>query len=282
MKAIVPNLFIIGAMKSGTTSLHEYLDEHPEIFMSPVKEPGFFADCVDYYPSDLKWYLSLFKDVKEEKIIGESSTHYTKLPLCTDVAEKIKSFSPDARFIYIMRNPIERAVSHYWHDVKSGMENRDICTAIKKNGKYIAFSDYAFQLKPYFERFGRKNIYTMTFEDLIHDPDKSIKEVLEWLGVDSAYKSTRLGSVHNKLPSTFRKVKGLGLLYRFRDTVLWNSIAYLVPNSIRSIAANFTVEEISKSENHLEEVKAYLQPILVEKVSELEMLLGKKYDCWKL
>ena len=123
-KKAIPNLFIIGAMKSGTTSLHEYLNEHPDIFMSNVKEPGYFAECMNYYPKDLAWYESLFKEAKGEMIIGESSTNYTKLPICTDVVNKIWEFNPDARFIYVMRDPIKRVISHYWHGVKYGDERK--------------------------------------------------------------------------------------------------------------------------------------------------------------
>lgn len=279
-KKAIPNLFIIGAMKSGTTSLHEYLNEHPDIFMSDVKEPGYFAECMNYYPKELAWYESLFKDVKDEKIVGESSTNYTKLPICTDVVQKIWEFNPDARFIYLMRNPINRVISHYWHGVKYGDERNDAMTAIKQKQEYLCFSDYATQLEPYIERFGLDKIYTLSFESFIKDPVSELKSIFDWLGVDSDIAIKSAGSTHNALPKSFKKVKGSGLLHDFRSSFIWNKIAPLIPKKINSAAAKLTVEETSKSSDKDAEVISYLTPVFRPKVKKLEKLLNRKFDEW--
>ena len=279
-KKAIPNLFIIGSMKSGTTSLHEYLNEHPDIFMSEVKEPGYFADCMNYYPKELAWYESLFEDVKDEKIIGESSTNYTKLPICTDVVQKIWEYNPDARFIYLMRDPIKRTMSHYWHGVKYGDERTDILTVIKKKQEFIDFSDYAYQLEPYIERFGLDRIYTLTFESFIKDPADELKSIFDWLGVDSGIPIKNAGSTHNALPKSFKKVKGSGLLHDFRSSYIWNKIAPLVPGRITSAAAKLTVEETSKSSEKDAEVISYLKPVFKPKIENLERLLNRKFDEW--
>ena len=279
-KKVIPNLFIIGSMKSGTTSLHEYLNEHPDIFMSEVKEPGYFSDCVDYYPKNYEWYKALFKDVKHQKIIGESSTHYTKLPICDGVIQNIWEFNPDARFIYIMRNPIKRVISHYWHGVKYGDERNDILTAIKEKREYISFSDYAYQLEPYIERFGRDKIYTLTFESFIKDPVSELKCLFDWLGVDADIPIKNAGSTHNALPESFKKVKGSGLLHDFRSSYIWNKIAPLVPDRITSAAAKLTVEETAKSSEKDAEVISYLKPVFKPKLEKLERLLNRRFDEW--
>src|SRR5580704_16187248 len=148
-----PNLFIIGAMKSGTTTLHEYLDSHPQIAMSRVKEPGFFVEELTHRQGE-DWYLSLFDQDSCFRYRGESSTHYTKLPVYQGVAERLFRFSPDARLIYIMRNPFERTMSHYWHNVRDtlyGRERRSPLKAIREQPDYVAFGDYAMQLEPYID-----------------------------------------------------------------------------------------------------------------------------------
>ena len=114
-----PNLFILGAAKCGTTTLHSYLIAHKEIFMSEIKELGFFVPEFSYQPKELSWYLSLFEQAENYRYIGESSTHYTKVPFYDGVAERVYMFAPEARLIYIVRDPIERAISHYWHNTKS-------------------------------------------------------------------------------------------------------------------------------------------------------------------
>ena len=280
-KHSIPNLFIIGAMKSGTTSLHEYLSTHPDVYMSRIKEPGFFAECVKYYPKNFEWYMSLFKDVKDEKIIGESSTHYTKLPLCEGVVQRLWEHNPEARFIYIMRHPVKRTISHYWYNVKCGGEHRDIITALKKNQEYISYSDYAYQLTPYIERFDKENILTLTFEDLTSRPDSTLKNVFNWLGVRSDISVSNIDQKYNALPETFKRVKGWGLLYGFRNSVLWNKVAPWVPRNIRSAGARLTLEDAVKSTDMDEEVNELLHSIFIEKVKNLELLLSKNFDVWK-
>lgn len=97
-----PNLFIIGAMKSGTSSLHNYLSSHPDIFMSQVKEPMHFSR-EDMWSKGNDDYLGLFADAKNEKYLGESSTEYTKLPFRDGVAKRLYEFNPEAKLIYIAR-----------------------------------------------------------------------------------------------------------------------------------------------------------------------------------
>src|SRR5260370_32298000 len=114
-----PNFFIIGAMKAGTSSLHSYLGNHPAVFMCTPKEPAFFQnhrpeDPSRPYKHDLNAYLALFADAGDRPIVGESTTDYTKLPKWPGVTEWILAFNPDARFLYIMRDPIHRTLSHYW------------------------------------------------------------------------------------------------------------------------------------------------------------------------
>ena len=127
-----PNLFIIGAMKSGTSLIHSYLNAHPSFFMCEPKESCYFVhpaqlDCPNIKKLELwkseEHYLELFQSANTVEIIGEASTLYAKLPRITGVPERIAQFNPDARSIYVMRDPIERAISHYWHDGRGGNEH---------------------------------------------------------------------------------------------------------------------------------------------------------------
>src|ERR1700730_14880709 len=150
-----PNLFLIGAMKSGTTYLTKLLNSHPSIFMCDPKEPSYFVDQAQlrkiwaemwdggYWKEEN--YLRLFQTAENATILGESSTNYTKRPLVMGVPEKIQQFNPDARFIYIMRDPVERAMSHYWHMVNWEGEWRSILDAIKEEPQYRDVSYYAMQ-----------------------------------------------------------------------------------------------------------------------------------------
>ena len=142
------NLFLIGAMKSGSSSLARHLRSHPSIFMaSRPKEPSYFVDpdqLEQVYPSIWEmgfWkseerYLSLFDGAEGCAVIGEASQNYARLARVTGVAERIAAFNPDARFLYIMRDPVRRTISHYWYMVNSYGEGRPMLTAVREDPDY--------------------------------------------------------------------------------------------------------------------------------------------------
>ncbi len=136
MEKLIPNLFIIGAAKCGTTSLHEYLDQHPDIFMARVKEPHYFSqverilyDYKEKFSPEKEYhtwvikekdqYLNLFKDGEKSIYRGESSPSYL---WDADAARKIYAFNPRAKLIVLLRNPIKRAFSHYQMGVHAGFQ----------------------------------------------------------------------------------------------------------------------------------------------------------------
>ena len=123
----LPTFFIVGAPKAGTTSLYHYLEEHPEVYMSPIKETNFFSSkqmqeqelYYDATPIQSKnQYLELFKDVSQEKQVGEASVSYLYY---TGVAKKILEFNPKAKIVIMLRNPVDRAFSHFLMDKRLGL-----------------------------------------------------------------------------------------------------------------------------------------------------------------
>ncbi|HEX7049631.1 MAG TPA: sulfotransferase [Longimicrobiales bacterium] len=275
-----PNLFIIGAAKSGTTSLHYYLDAHPEVCMSSVKEPGYFVPEITAFPKDEAWYRGLFAGADGAKVIGESSTHYSKLPIYQGVPERIARFNPDARFIYLMRDPIDRAISQYWHHVKQRAEHRPILTAMKREVRYTAFSDYKMQLTPYFDLFGRDRVLLLTFEQLAADPARVMDRVLRWLGVDPTAGPTEF-EVRNARPEALLKPKGRGLMTRFQHSRFWATVAPYVPKRWREAATRaLALEPVRPAAEPIDEVVEFLRPGQLEKVQELSAFLGREFPEW--
>src|SRR5918997_438225 len=163
----MPNFLIIGAMKSGTTALYYYLEQHPEIYMSPVKEPNFFSSQEQENAADavthIGTYQHLFRGVSGQKAIGEAPHSYLYEP---GAAAEIRRYSPDAKLIAILRNPIDRAHSHFLHMVRSGTEPLDdFARALQEDvvgihkerifQDYIGRGLYYDQLKRYFNAFSR-------------------------------------------------------------------------------------------------------------------------------
>jgi hypothetical protein len=194
----MPNFLIVGAMKSGTTALYYYLEQHPQIYMSPVKEPNFFCaeeDSDGNFATRLGAYQDLFRGVSGEKAIGEASHCYLYEP---EAAARIQEYIPDAKLIAVLRNPVDRAYSHFLHMVRSGSEPlTDFAQALreeetggyqKRNVRdYIDRGRYHDQLKRYFNAFSRDQVKVYLYEDLSNAPVDTIQDAFRFLGVDDSF-----------------------------------------------------------------------------------------------
>jgi hypothetical protein len=283
-----PNLFIIGAMKAGTSSLHAYLGEHPEIFMSEPKEPAFFEDAAERGKpkegngcwNDLGLYLKLFEPAGDRPIAGESTTDYTKLPKRTGVPKRIFAFNRDARLIYLMRDPVERTLSHYWWEVWTGEETRDIVTAITQEPFYRDVSNYAMQLEAYFEVFPREQVRVLTFEELIADPPDTLQGLFRWLGVDPSFRPANLNDQVNATPKELVQLRKNGVLHRLRHSSLWNAVGPCVPGWVRQVGRKLVERRVERSKVPVDEVAEFLRPIQREQTERLGRLLGREFPEW--
>jgi hypothetical protein len=202
------NLFIVGAAKCGTTTLHDWLDVHAEAAMCRVKEPNFFATHITgntsaYSPpkngekihykiiTDEDTYNSLFDITPNKKVIGESSVIYL---WDKDAPKKIYDYNPSAKIIIILRNPIDRAYSHYLMMYSIGQEQEtDFLAALKNDqtkpkiqGKsylYLDYGHYYEQIKRYQTVFPKNNILLLSFKDLIAEPTKTASIIYDFLGL---------------------------------------------------------------------------------------------------
>jgi len=281
-----PNLFIIGAMKSGTTTLHEYLDSHPQIAMSRIKEPGYFVEELTQRQGE-DWYLSLFEQDGCFRYRGESSTHYTKLPVYRGVAERLFRFNPDARLIYIMRNPIERLVSHYLHNVRDpvyGRERHALLKAVRKRPDYLAFGDYAMQLEPYINRFGRDALYAFTFEALIQDPQRELERLYDWLGLPSRPIGAESLKARNQKPKDIIGVAGVGLLNLVEYSNAWDRISPYVPPWVKNWAKNRAYRPIDErsTQQDLPRLKDAIGDLQRRQIDQLSSLLGRDFPEWHM
>jgi hypothetical protein len=285
-----PNLFLIGAMKAGTTYLSELLGAHPDVFMSAEKEPCHFVDqrlLRHVWPyRRARWgseehYLELFAGAESAKIIGEASTTYSQAPMFAGVPERILEFSPDARFIYLVRDPIERTISHYWHRVRWWGERRPIRKAILSDPHYTDVSHYAKQLREYLRLVELKRIYVLTFEELVADPITQMSGLYMWLGVDPSFRPQQVAVPLNVTPRAFEQARGLGLLHHLRQTVAGTSIPYAVPSVLRRIGARMASRLVRPDAISVSEVEAYLQPRQQRETAELGAILNRAFPEWR-
>ena len=183
----MPNLIIIGGLKCGTTSIHHYLGLHPEIQMSKPKELNFFV-AEQTWDLGLDWYRGRFDD--RFPVRGESSPHYTNLPRFTGVAPRIREHCPDARLIYMVRDPLKRILSHWVHATGAGYETRELVPTLSlPDTSYIHRSMYWMQLQPYLEHFPREQILVLTQEELQREREETMRKAFEFAGVDAGFTS---------------------------------------------------------------------------------------------
>jgi len=189
-----PNLFIVGAPKAGTTSLYHYLNQVPEIYMSPVKEPNYFSaktvgDKHQLRPiRDKKKYLHLFEKDKNSKYIGEASTSYLSDP---EAPELIHNISPDAKILISLRDPVERAYSHYLMIKENRRTNLNFCDQLNKefaknpdinmSHLHLQVGFYSKWVKVYLETFGKNQVKILIFEEFISKPKDTIDKILKFL-----------------------------------------------------------------------------------------------------
>ena len=214
----MPNFLIIGAAKSGTTAVWHYLKQHPEIYMSSTKHTRFFAFNVEdpsfqgpaptmrgpagknrsvpYAITDIEAYHALFDGATNEIAIGEASHSYLYQP---QAAQRIRNYASEMKLIAILRNPAERAFSHYRQLVRDGREPiPDFAQALAEEEArirdgwwpdfhYIQIGLYYGQLKRYFELFERDQLKIYLYEDLNSDPSGLSQDIFRFLGVDDSF-----------------------------------------------------------------------------------------------
>lgn len=206
-----PNFLIIGAAKAGTTSLYTALSQHPQVYMSPVKEPNFFAfegqnlnfpngtispTYLASCKTNIDAYRELFDSVSTEIAVGEASPSYLYYP---QAAERIYKFNPDTKIIAVLRDPVERAYSTFLHHAQRSFETTDSFVEAldqeenrRKNNWWWSFSYiqgglYYQQIKRYFDRFDHDQIKVYLYKDLTFDFNGLLKNLFEFIEVDPSY-----------------------------------------------------------------------------------------------
>lgn len=281
----LPNFIIIGAAKAGTTSLWHYLGQHPQIFMSRVKEPDYFreqkADRTGVVRS-LEEYEALFRDAAGYKAIGEASPSYIADP---QTVESIRALLPDVRLIAILRDPCKRVFSEFTFQRMRGFEREtDFLEAVHsapsrpgdRQFDYIGHSLYFRNLSRYYDAFPAEHIKVVFNEDLRRDPQQLLGEICVFLGVDP---SVRIDTAAELTVSGVPRVPALHWLLG-RHNLLRDSVGPLLPEWLRDIArriknANLVRQAMTPPE------RAALLPFFEEDTRQLERLLKVDLSHWR-
>jgi len=296
----LPNFLIVGAAKAGTTSLYFYLKEHPEIFLHERKELRFFSQMRGNFkgPGDedvnrtitktIEEYKKFFLSTKNKKTIGDVSPDY--LYYFKNSIKNIKRFLGDPKILIILRNPIDRAFSHYLHFVRDGRETLSFEGALKEEGKRRAlnwewawyYKDVGFyynQVKAYLENFSKVKVYL--YDDLKKDPLSLVQDIYRFLEVDDSFIPKSVGEKFNV--SGIPKNK---FLHEFLTTpniiksTMKPLVKLILPKRTRQRFINKVLQRNFKKPQIDPSTKQYLLNLYKEDIVELQNLIGRNLSSW--
>ncbi len=284
-----PNFFIVGGSKCGTTNISYYLNLHPKIFFSELNEPYYFCkwDIPEGYNrnsmiTNMKKYLDLFKNVKNEIIVGEASSPYLT---CPHAALEIKKAFPNSKILISIRNPIERSHSAYFSYQFMKPNEQNFMEMIKTHEKLISekifYIDsilesgfYTKNIKRYQEIFGKENVKVIIFEDYIKNTVQNINSIFNFLGINDKIDLNEQSKGSYRVPKNFL-AKSLLNNKNFRKVS-----TILIPTVMRQkLGDKYFLKQVKKPEM-LENERNYLRELYNDEVNELEKFLGKKLP-WK-
>ena len=310
-QAAKPNFFIVGAPKCGTTSLHEYLQRHPEVFMPFYKEPHFFGADLEgsrfrQFRGKHEKYLKLFRNARHEKRIGESSPWYL---VSKTAADEIHAYAPHAKIIIMLRNPVDMMYSMWSQFRYSGneqiktFEGALAAEAERREGKQIwraahcltglqyrqmvRFSD---QVSRYIDRFGRDNVKVIIFDDFRADTAAVFRDTLDFLGIDSRFQ-TRFDIVNPNKEVRLEWLLRLISMTGFSLMLLKDRLTYLattqslVPYAYRTRAVKGIIAVYTKYDRRLPltaELRRSLNDELKADIDRLSALIDRDLSHWYL
>ena len=303
-KNLFPNLLIVGAAKGGTTSLHYALDQHPQIFMTRKKEPGYFVWPEEdlqfinngkliteprFLVNHLDDYLSLFEEGKDTKVRGESSTTY--LFFHQKAIANIKRIHPDpgqVRIVIALRNPVDRAFSQYMHKLRDGAESLSFEEALEKEPwrkennwhfdyQYVQRGMYYEQVKAYLENFSDVKIYLS--EDLGNDPAEVANSLEEFLGIEKV--SLDFGDALNvsgepKMEALNKFLKKENPLKKFVGSLLPKSLRRRLRLKVQSTVYKYNLEKKEMNPETREKLKKNFH----DDILKLQGLIKRDLTSW--
>ena len=272
------DFMVIGAQKAGTTSLAAQLAAHPQICFCKEKEPGFFHETEDWV-GKLDEYHSLYHPMPGQ-LCGEASTYYTFYPEFRETHKRLYDYNPALKLIYVMRQPVERVISHYTHNRVREIDTRPPEEAVFSEGAYVNRSRYGVQLRPYLELFGPENVMLLVFEEYTADQIATLYRIADFLGIESApFAETDTTPLHQSVGQPYLRSE---TARAFTQTGFFQKVRGVVPASIRQpIRHRLLSNKIEEKPHFSPDVKQALWRLLEDDVHTVEQLLGRSLNIWR-
>jgi len=290
---LLPNFICPGAQKSATTTLYDLLCQHPDVYLPDVKELHFF-DNKENYSKGISWYLDkYFSNVRNEKIIGEITPEYMFFNYIPE--RMFHCLGKSIKFIFILRNPIDRAYSHYWMSYRRGYEKESFEKAIYLEKKRIKFGNrkeimrfsyinrgfYSKQIKRFLNYFPKENMQFIIFEDFIRNTPNIMKQIFSFLEIDPLY------SINYNIKSNYSTIPRSIILRNFiqqTPEIVKKTIKIIIPvknvrMSIKTLFNKINQKEFKNPEINIE-LRKKLIAIYEKDIKELENIIEKDLNLW--
>jgi len=291
-----PNFLIIGAQKSGTTSLYEYLKQHPDILMSNKKETEFFA-YDKFYFKGFNYYETFFSEYKGQKFVGEASTDYSNYVGLEKTIQRIHDFNKNMKLIYVLRNPIARAYSAYFWRKRQVFETLEFEKALeleesRKNTthlmdpfSYKRMGLYFKIISKYLKYYNQKNLHVVLFDDLITSPAVTCNKIFDFLDIDEIYVKPLEKNQQNPvgLPKNKYIQRILG-----QPNKLTNTVGYMIEHSLgeqtKRRLYHYVIDRNIQETNYIpmkETTFQYLLEYFEDEIKNLEKFLKRDLTSWR-
>ncbi len=269
-QATGPDFILIGAMKCGTSTLAAQLAAQSGIFVTDPKEPNYFSDD-SVFAKGSGWYARLFAEAEPGDILGEASTHYTKRPDYPQTLPRMQAALPAPRLVYMIRNPMQRLVSHYIHEWSQGVLSSPLAEALDSHAALVDYGLYGWQIAPYVEAYGASSILLTSLERLKREPEQELKRVTAHIGFDGPVHWRDEIKAQNVSAERVRRLPLQGLLVD--NPVATFLRRTLVPKSVRNrIRASRQIAERP-------EFPDQARPALEARFAEDRDLLAQYFPC---
>jgi hypothetical protein len=227
-----PNLVIVGVHKCGTTALHHYLGLHPEIFMAEPKELNFFVEELNW-GRGTSWYEARFEGAGDSTVVGEASPSYANHPKFEGVPARMHSVVPEAKLIFMVRDPVDRILSHHRMERARGAEQRPLTESGLRHleTRMVRQSMYWLQLRQFLVYYPISRILVLSQEELLTDRPETLRRAFRFVGVDPSFEDAEFGELRNT--SDEREISSLGERRgpeELEDAPLRKLIAHLRPD----------------------------------------------------
>ena len=275
----LPDFIVIGAMKAGTTTLYEYLQHHPEIGMSRIKETNFFVEEKNWRRG-LKWYRKQFPT--DRKLRGEVSPNYTKSHVFKGVVERMKTLVPNCKFIFLARDPVARAQSQYRHELLSDEvppPPPEDLPGTHSWSHLIDTSAYAKQLEVYLAHYPRENFLFLEFESFVENPVETLSEIAAFLEIEDSWPINRkiAANAHDtesRMPGWYFQVRRSRTFGRLKD---------IIPPSSRTLLKRLVRKTDTRPiEGFTPEVKTRFAEEIRDDTARFRQLAGRSFSRWRV